>query len=398
MIVDVDTHWEASAFAEGEHPLEPWLAEPAASARRPRARRRRRPAAGRARRRRGPTAARAPPRASCAWRRSGRSRGAAPPARLVVGGTGRVDGPHRHRPLPRQPGRLLADAGVPRRRPPGRVERCNDFLTERLADHADRLHAVAVARPHRPGSRGRRARARPRRGARARSSSTPCRAGRRAATSPGHPIWDACGTAASTSAWSRSIHVGNTASDFTAGPTSAGTCPAAPASAGSMRLANTQRIHAAQNLLSRCSTAGSSPGTPTSRSLLAEMRVDWIPPFLDTLSRQSESSPDARRLAVGRLRRRHAAPQRAGTPLPGFGDADALDVLARAARECRVVVGLPAPRGQRRPDRAVRRRARRLDADLRAPFLGGNIGSASPARATRCRHDDPFTPMRSCIG
>ena len=25
MIVDVDTHWEATGYAPGEHPLEPWL-------------------------------------------------------------------------------------------------------------------------------------------------------------------------------------------------------------------------------------------------------------------------------------------------------------------------------------------------------------------------------------
>ena len=25
MIVDVDTHWEATGYAPGDHPLEPWL-------------------------------------------------------------------------------------------------------------------------------------------------------------------------------------------------------------------------------------------------------------------------------------------------------------------------------------------------------------------------------------
>ena len=25
MIIDVDTHWEATGYAAGEHPLEPWL-------------------------------------------------------------------------------------------------------------------------------------------------------------------------------------------------------------------------------------------------------------------------------------------------------------------------------------------------------------------------------------
>ena len=27
MIIDVDTHWEATTYAGGEHPLEPWLAQ-----------------------------------------------------------------------------------------------------------------------------------------------------------------------------------------------------------------------------------------------------------------------------------------------------------------------------------------------------------------------------------
>ena len=59
------------------------------------------------------------------------------------------------------------------------------------------------------------------------------------------------------------------------------------------------------------------------------------------------------------------------TPLPGFGDVEALDVLAPAARDAPVLFGLPAHGGQRGSDQALRRQLQG-GVVLRERFLGGN--------------------------
>jgi hypothetical protein len=57
-----------------------------------------------------------------------------------------------------------------------------------------------------------------------------------------------------------------------------------------IRLANTQRIHAAQNLVSALLYGGVFARHPALTVLLAEMRVGWVPPFIDMLGGQAESS------------------------------------------------------------------------------------------------------------
>src|SRR6478735_5036995 len=94
------------------------------------------------------------------------------------------------------------------------VRRCNDFLGGQLASESDRLHPVAVvdyADLDVAIEELERARAR---GARAFFLST--EQGRPAGgVSPGHPRWDPLWTAATRLGMIAVIHVGNTASDFT---------------------------------------------------------------------------------------------------------------------------------------------------------------------------------------
>ena len=155
------------------------------------------------------------------------------------------------------------------------------------------------------------------------------------------------------------IHVGNTESDFSGWADIGWRDDRSAGIGGLVRLANTQRTHAAQNLIAGMLYGGVFARHPELTVVLEEMRVNWVPPFFATLERQALPSPALGEwpydVSGGDMLRRNVR----STPLPGFGDSDALDVLRESARPARVVVGLPALRGQRRADRAVRRRPRR---------------------------------------
>ena len=190
MIVDVDTHWEATSYASDEHPLGA-VARPAARQPRHARVRHRRRSAARAARGRPARRPRSCCPAWCAWPRSAAGRSSCTRCTTRRRPSVSLDGPHRHRPLPREPRRVLAAARVPRRRPAAGVRRCNDFLTEQLADRsrpsARRWRSidftdldVAVAELER--ARGARAPAR--------SSSTPSKGDPPGGVSPGHPAWD----------------------------------------------------------------------------------------------------------------------------------------------------------------------------------------------------------------
>src|SRR5947208_13583854 len=131
---------------------------------------------------------------------------------------------------------------------PAAAARCNDYLAEQLASHADRLHGVAVldladlpgAARELERSRGRGHRAfflytlngRP-------PSDVP----------PGHPDWDVVWSAATALGMVAVIHVANNAADFGGWADIGWDRPGGAGVAGLCRLANTQRVHAAENLL-----------------------------------------------------------------------------------------------------------------------------------------------------
>jgi predicted TIM-barrel fold metal-dependent hydrolase len=371
MIIDVDTHWEATTYAPGAHPLEPWLDQ-------------------------------LPDAVSM----------------LAFGVAGDLLRalPESQRPTPRQllPGLValadqrggrvilhpLHDSSSSERVAwmdrvgidhclvnPGaywqqlefigsaRAEgtrRCNSFLAEQLADHADRLHAVAVidfTDLDAAVTELERARAL---GARAFFLYTVN--GRPAGgRSPGHPAWDRVWTAATRLGMVAVIHVGNTAADFAGWADIGWGLDASAGIGGLVRLANTQRIHAAQNLLSALLYGGVFARHPDVTVLLEEMRIGWVPWFVQMLERQSQSSaalgewPWER--SGGEMLRHNVRT----TPLPGFGDTDAFDVLAVLPEMCVFSSDFPHQEGNAEPIELYRPGLDELDPARRAAFMGDTM-------------------------
>jgi predicted TIM-barrel fold metal-dependent hydrolase len=371
VIVDVDTHWEATSFGAGEHPLEPWLGElprgidglangiagdllralPEGS--RPTARQLLPGLVRLAQERGGPVVLHPQHESSSAERVAWMDRVGIDHCLVNPGGYWQ----------------LLEFLGADRA---AGVRRCNDFLTECLSDHGDRLHAVAVLDvTDLDGAAAELERARAR-GARAFFLYT-VQGRPPGGISPAHPAWDRVWSAATALGMVAVIHVGNTASDFTGWADIGWDLPGGAGIGGLVRLANTQRTHAAQNLLSALLYGGVFARHPTVTVLLEELRVNWVPPFLETLSRQSESSPalgdwpwDVSGAAM--LRRNVRV-----TPLPGFGDRDALDVLRVLPDVCVWSSDYPHQEGNGDPIELYRPALDEVDADLREAFLGGTM-------------------------
>ena len=253
--------------------------------------------------------------------------------------------------------------------------RCNDFLAEQLSDHADRLHGVAVidftdlraAVTELARARGRGHRAfflhtvdgRP-------PSATP----------PGHPDWDIVWSAAVDLGMVASIHVGNTHADFTGWADIGWDQPGGAGVEGLTRLANTQRIHVAQNLLVSLLYGGAFARHPNLTVVLEEMKVGWLPSFVTACARQSQPSiglGDWPFDATGEeMLRRNVK----FTPLPGFGDAEALDVLAELPEMGVFSSDYPHAEGNADPLGVYGQPLQDLDPGLRERFLGGNAADA----------------------
>ena len=189
-------------------------------------------------------------------------------------------------------------------------------------------------------------------------------AGRR---SPGHPAWDAVWAAATRLGMVAVIHVGNTASDFAGWADIGWDAEAARASPGWCGWRTPSASTRRRTCCRRCSTAACSPVIPTLTVMLEEMRVDWVPSFVDMLERQARSSPALGDwpydVSGGDMLRRNVR----STPLPGFGDSDALDVLARAARELVCSSDYPHFEGNADPIELYGAALDDLDAELREP-------------------------------
>jgi predicted TIM-barrel fold metal-dependent hydrolase len=385
VIVDVDTHWESTGYADGDHPLEPWLdrlprgvdrlayaiagdlLQALPEAERPSPAELLPGLVAMARERGGPVILH-PQHDSTSAERVAWMDGVGIDHCLV------------------NPGgywQLLDLLGPDR---PAGVRRCNDFLTEQLADHADRLHAVAVVdltdldaavvELERARDRG------------ARAFFLYTVAGRPpGGISPAHPRWDRVWDAATRLGMVAVIHVGNTASDFAGWAEIGWRDPGGAGVGGLVRLANSQRIHAAQNLLAALLHGGVFARHPDVTVLLAEMRVGWVPWFVSVLERQAQSSPALGdwpfAVSGGEMLRRNVRL----TPLPGFGDDDALAVLAALPGMCVFSSDYPHQEGSADPVELYQPALDDLDADLRAAFLGGTMadcyartGDPLPAR------------------
>jgi predicted TIM-barrel fold metal-dependent hydrolase len=250
--------------------------------------------------------------------------------------------------------------------------RCNDYLAEQLADHADRLHGVAVVDLTDPAGAAHeleRARAR---GHRAFFLYTVN--GRPPGNvSPGHPSWDPVWSAAVHLGMVAVIHVGNTAADFDGWADVGWDEPGGAGIAGLVRLANTQRTHVGENVLTALLYGGVFARHPALTVVLEEMRVGWLPFFVHNTERQCRSS-----FALGEwpwetsggdMLRRNVR----FTPLPGFGDTDALDVLHALPEMCVFSSDFPHMEGNADPIALYGDALDALDGDLRTSFLGQNM-------------------------
>ena len=374
-VIDVDTHWESTAFAPGEHPLEPWLdrlptdgterlAEAIAgdvlralpAGRRPDARTLLPNLVATAEQRGGPVILHPRHDSTSAERVAWMDRVGIDHCLVNPGGYWQ----------------LLEHLGPDR---PAGVRRCNDHLADQLADHSDRLHAVAVvdlADLRAGAAELERARAR---GHRAFFLYTVD--GRPPApTPPGHPDWDVVWSAAVDLGMVASIHVGNTYADFTGWADIGWDLPGGAGVTGLTRLANTQRIHVAQNLLVSMLYGGVFHRHPKLTVLLEEMKVGWLPAFVDACARQSASSPGLGDwpfdVSGGDMLRRNVR----FTPLPGFGDVEALDVLAALPEMGLFSSDYPHAEGNADPIDLYGQPLEDLDADLRDAFLGANAAEA----------------------
>jgi len=371
MIVDVDTHWEATRFAPGAHPLEPWLDRlpdrtemlafgiagdllgALAADRRPSARELLPGLVARAKQQGGPVILHPLHDSSASERVAWMDRVGIDHCLVNPGGYWQ----------------MLELLGPDR---PAGVRRCNEYLADQLADHADRLHPVAVVDlSDLDGAVTELERARGL-GARAFFLYT-VKGHPPGGISPGHPAWDGVWAAAASLGMVAVIHVGNTASDFDGWADIGWDLPGGAGVGGLVRLANTQRVHAAQDLLSALLYGGVLARHPALTVLLAEMRVGWVPFFVQTLERQSLSSAALGEwpweLSGGELLRRNVRL----TPLPGFGDSDALEVLAALPDMCVFSSDYPHQEGDADPIELYGPALDDLDGPLRSAFLGDTI-------------------------
>jgi predicted TIM-barrel fold metal-dependent hydrolase len=255
---------------------------------------------------------------------------------------------------------------------PAATRRCNEYLGSKLKEHSERLHGVAVI----DFSDLDRAVA-----DLAHARDVGCRAfflytrqGRPPGDiSPGHPAWDKVWSAATALGMVATIHIGNTPSDFTGWADIGWSHEGSAGVAGLVRLANTQRLHAAQNLLSALLFGGVFARFPTLTVLLEEMRAGWLPWFVENCERASKPSPALGdwpwELSGGDLLRRNVRI----TPLPGLGDADALAVVAALPEMCVFSSDYPHQEGNADPIALYQPGLDELGTPLKESFLGENI-------------------------
>jgi predicted TIM-barrel fold metal-dependent hydrolase len=255
---------------------------------------------------------------------------------------------------------------------PRAAERCNDFLADQLDGHRDRLMPVsiidfsdldaAVAEMARMRAKGSRAfflytvHGDPVNG-----------------ISPGHPVWDKVWSAATDLGMVPVIHVGNTSSRFTGWANIGWDEPGSSGIPGLLRLANTQRVQVAETLLCALLFGGVFARHPTLTVLLEEMRVGWLPWFVARCEGQTQSSlalgPWPYELSGGAFLRRNVRV----TPLPGFGDRDALDVMAQLPEMFVFSSDFPHAEGNADPIELYRPGLDEIDDELRASFMGANM-------------------------
>jgi predicted TIM-barrel fold metal-dependent hydrolase len=192
---------------------------------------------------------------------------------------------------------------------------------------------------------------------------------------PGHPDWDVVWSAATALGMVAVIHIGNTAADFGGWADIGWDQPGGAGVGGLSRLANTRRVHITENLLASMLFGGAFARHPNLTTIVEEMHVGWLPYFLGALGGLSLPSPalgdwpwDASGAAM--LHRGVRI-----TPLPGLGDIDAIDIVARVPDMCLFSSDYPHMEGNADPIALYGSALDDLDADVRDAFLGGNAAA-----------------------
>ena len=255
------------------------------------------------------------------------------------------------------------------------VARCNDFLAEQLSDRADRLHGVAVidfADLRAAAEELARMRAKGFRAfyLRTEGGQPPNE------VAFGHPDWDIVWSAATDLGMVASIHVGNLHSGFGRWADIGWNRPGGAGPTALTRLANSQTIHVAQNILVSMLYGGAFHRHPELTVMLQEVRIGWLPAWVTMVSRQSMSNPGLGDwpfpVSGAEMVRRNIK----ATPLPGFGDTEALDVLAELPEMCLFSSDYPHQEGNVDPINLYGQPLLDLDPGLRDAFLGDNTAEA----------------------
>ena len=250
--------------------------------------------------------------------------------------------------------------------------RCNDYLAEQLADHADRLHLMSIidladidgaigelTRMRAKGSRGffvYTEQGRPGGG-----------------ISPGHPRLDRLWDAAVDLGMLAVLHVGNTAADFTGWADLGWDEPDGAGRGGLLRFANVQRSRMCELYLHAMLYGGVFARHPDLTVLVAELRTNWLASFVERCEASTVPS-----LALGQWPYERSGGQMIRenvrfTPLPGFGDTGTIELLQRYPDMLVFSSDYPHQEGNAEPIELYQPALNELDAELRASFLGENI-------------------------
>jgi predicted TIM-barrel fold metal-dependent hydrolase len=383
VIIDIDTHWERNRYAPGEHPLEPWrdqlpghldllrfaigddLLRCLPEAERP-------------------SAEAFLPVLAARSKSSGESLHPAHDSTVSerIAWMNRIGIAH----CLVNPGAYFEELYYlgPEYRADG-VERCNSYLGEQLAD-SNRLHPTAmidftdldaaVAELERA------------RGLGARAFFLVTDYGRPpGGVSLGHPSWDRVWSAATSLGMLPVIHVGNTFRDYRGWANIGWQHPDSSGIQGMVRLANTMIDHTAQNLLSALLFGGVFHRHPKLSVLVEETRCGWLPWYVKSAGRSAGDNPVLGKWPYPRSGAEMLKEQVRLTPLPGFGDDEALDLLCALPEMTVWSSDYPHQEGNAEPIELYQPALDALEPELRRRFLGGTMEDSF------ARTGDPLDPV-----
>jgi predicted TIM-barrel fold metal-dependent hydrolase len=246
---------------------------------------------------------------------------------------------------------------------------CNDFMADRLEGFTDRLVPVslidwtsldhAIQELTRMRSRGSRAfwvKAEPFNG-----------------MSAAHPDLDRLWSAATDLGMIAVLHVGNAGTRFDAGWANAGwNLDGSTGSGGFFRFANAFRNHAAEMLIGAMVFGGVFGRHPNLTIITEELGVSWLPHFVNRCSLLDLAGNWPFDLSPSEMMHRNVR----SSPLMGLGDPNVLDGLIDELSDM-IVFSSDYPHGEGNADPLTlyEPQLSKLDADLRAEFLGENIAA-----------------------